>query len=1078
MSGEAKKNGALAWMANNRVASNLLMALFIVGGLLMSSSVKQEVFPEIETDTITISVVYPGASPSEVEQGVVLVLEEAAAGVEGVKEVSATAVEGMATIRAKLLTGADRDAALSDMRSAVDQVTSLPVDIERPDVRIQENKQRVVTLIISGEVGETNLKALGEKIRTDLLGDEGITKVELDGVRNPEISIEVDQDKLRRYGLTYEQVAAAIRNASIDLPGGSVKTGAGEVMIRTSERRYTGAEFAEIVVLSTAEGTEVRLKDLGFVIDGVEEVDRESLFNGERAISLQVYRVGVETPNSVSDAVAKYVAAYNGELPAGVHLTVWNDDSEVFQGRMNLLLDNALMGLILVLVILGVFLEVRLAFWVTLGIPISFLGVFLVMPILGVSLNMISMFAFILTLGIVVDDAIVVGEAVYRHRQEGKPPLEAAIAGVREVAGAVVASVLTTVIAFTPLLFVPGMMGSIFKVIPLVVIPILLLSLIESLFVLPAHLSHESKPSGLFGRVSAVQERFSKGLERGIERFYVPFVRRAVAARYTTLALALAGLILTVGFAASGAVRFNFMPEIEGEVVTVSMRLPVGSPAESTRRIQQRLLATADTTLEKLGEPADVLGVFSKLGTQSGGGHLSVQNSRGSHVAQVEIGFVASEERSFSAEEFARQWRKALGPVAGLEQLSFNFGSGPSAGNAVSVELSHSDPNVLEAIARDLAEELSEYPGVHEIDTGITMGKTQLELELRSEARRLGVTENDLARQVRNAFWGAEVTRMQRGRDELRVYVRRPQRDRQSEHDLEALLIQTKGGGEVPLGQAANLVRKRSYSEISRKSGRRILNITADVDNSVTSSTEVRVGLESETLPSLQQKYSGLNYDFSGEQQEQSESLGALGQGFLMAGLAMFALMALSFRSYAQPLIVLSAIPFAIVGAILGHILMGFNLSLMSIMGMVALAGVVVNDSLVLVTAINSFRAEGMPLGEAVIAGGARRFRPVLLTSLTTFFGLAPMMLETAPQAQFLIPMAVSLGFGVLFVTVTTLILVPAFYQIVEDIRGIAHRRGVGSIHGSSSGESVITVLTIPEIGVDGSPPKDLSRVT
>ena len=1031
--------GPLAWMAQNMVASNLLMAMFILGGLLMIPRIKQEVFPEITLDTVSVSIVYPGASPAEVEQGTVLAIEEAIRGVDGIKKVTSTANESSAAVNAELLLSADKEQAYNDIKGEIDRITSFPEDAEKPSVSLVSTRREVISLVLYGDQDEWTLKRFAEQVREDLLTDPDITVVEIEGIRQPEISIEVSQENLRRYNLTIEQVAGAVRLASIELPGGGIKTRAGEVLLRTNERRLDGDEFHDIIVLSQRDGTQVRLGDIATIKDGFQESDEELYFNGQRAARITVFRVGEQTPIEVSDAVKGYIDENASSLPPGLEYALWNDQSEIYRARIDLLLRNAFQGLILVLLVLGLFLELRLAFWVTLGIPISFLGAMFLMPGIDVSLNMISLFAFILTLGIVVDDAIVVGEAVFKHRKDGMGHLDAAIAGVREVGGPVIFSVLTTVFAFSPLLIVPGVMGKFFKVIPLVVIPILLISLVESLLILPAHLSHGKPPSqrGFFGAVNRAQAKFGDGLEWAVEKFYQPSVAVAIKQRYLTLAISLGMLILTVGLIGGGLVKFTFFPKIEGDVIRTSVELPFGANAEDTRAAMMKIVEGAQQTLtEQTGGEKISRGVLAQLGsTPRGGGPRGGTGSSGSHLAGVEIFLVDAGERDVTTAQFAERWREVVGAIPGVDNLSFSYDIGPGSGGAIEVELSHTDIEVLEAAAADLAVRLEDYNGVIEINDGFAAGKEQLDFKLKPAARTLGLTQTDLARQVRNAFYGAEAVRQQRGRDEVRVFVRRPFEERTSEYDIETLLLRTNAGGEIPLGQAAEVVRGRSYTSINRQDGRRLVRVTADVDTKVTTANLVVSDLKTQVLDDLISKYPGLRWDMGGQQRDQAESFGALGNGFLLALIAMFGLMAVAFRSYIQPLIIMFSIPFGIVGAVLGHLVMGYSLSFMSMMGIVALSGVVVNDSLVLVDAINSYRRGGMGLSEAVIAGGVRRFRPIMLTTLTTFFGLAPMISETSVQARFLIPMALSLGFGILFVTFIALILVPTLYMIIEDLR-------------------------------------------
>lgn len=1044
----ADRRGPLAWFAQNSVAANMVMLVLMVGGLLMvlGGGITQEVFPEVDLDTVIVEVPYPGASPEEVEQGVILAIEEAVRGLDGVKEVTSIAAEGQGRVMVELLIGTDPDRALSDVKSSVDRITSFPEDAERPVISLATNRRKVVSMVLYGEAGEETVRAFAEQARTQLLQDNRITQVELSGVRPLEISVEVPQRELREHDLTLGSVAGRIRQASVDLPGGDVETEGGEILLRTKERRETGQGFANIVLKSQPDGTKLRVRDIATIEDGFREVDRRAYFNGEHAIMIDAFRVGDETPQQVSNAVHEYIEEQRSRLPPGLGLSVWADRSEIYKDRIDLLLRNAYLGLVLVLLTLGLFLEIRLAFWVTLGIPISFLGGLLFMPSADVTLNMISLFAFIVSLGMVVDDAIVAGEAIYRFRQEGRSRIEASILGAREVAVPVTFSVLTTCIAFAPLLFVPGLMGKFFRVIPTVVILVLLISLVEALVILPAHLS-ESGKSGRRGAVGAwihrQQQRFSRALERFIEGGYGPFMRGALRWRYLTFATCVAVLVATLGLVAGGRLKSTFMPDVEGDVVTANLELPVGTPIQRTRAMQRRLEESARETLKHFGQqPDDARGLFADLGVSRKlrGAPMGGGPPTGSHLATVMIYLSHPDTRAFGAGEFARQWRREVDSLPGAETLTFDYSLGTSGGAPVALQLSHGQQPKLEKAATRLAEALHQYEGVKEIDDGVRRGKQQLDLTLKPAGRALGLTESDLARQVRNRFFGAEAVRQQRGRNELRVYVRLPDRDRRSLHTVEQMVLQTPAGGEIPLAQAAEIHRGRAYTEITRTNGRRTIDVTADVVPGVANGSEVVQSLERDVLPDLMQTFPGLSYSLSGQQQERADAMSWLAVGFLFALVAMFGMLAVVFRSYIQPVIVMIAIPFGMVGALWGHVAMGYSLSIMSMMGVVALSGVVVNASLILIVAINEFRRRDYGVLESVVTGGKRRFRPILLTSLTTFLGLSPMITETSTQARFLIPMAISLGFGVLFAALITLIVVPAAYLIVEDVRTAGQR--------------------------------------
>jgi multidrug efflux pump subunit AcrB len=1048
MSG-AEKGGAIAWMARNPVASNLLMVVLLLGGFILRGQTKQEVFPEFDADTVTVSVAYPGASPEEVETGIVLAVEESVRGEDGVKKVTSSAFEGRGMVSVELLLGADANKALQDIKSAVDRITTLPGDAERPVVSLVSNRREVLSFFVFGNRSEHLLRSLAEKARGDLVAMEEITLAELAGVRPLEISVEIPQRSLRNLDLTLDDVARSVARSAVELPGGGVKTAGGEVLLRIAERRDAGEEFGDIPVVSRSDGTMIRLRDVAEIRDGFADTDQATYYNGLPAVQIVVYRVGSEGPLDVAAAVQEYLADFAGNLPDGVQVGVWQDWSDIYRQRINLLLKNAAIGLVLVLIILGLFLEPRLAFWVTLGIPISFLGSFLILPSMDVSINMISLFAFIISLGIVVDDAIVVGENIFECRQQGMPFLPAAITGARLIAVPVTFAILTNIAAFGPLFFVPGLMGKLFRVIPSVVVAVFLVSLVEALFILPAHLGHQrpaaAKGAGAF--IHRQQQKFSRLFLGFVDRRYLPLLRLCLRNRYITVAIAISMLIITVGFIAGGRIPFSFMPKVDSDLIVAAAELPFGTPVEKSLAVQQRLLESAREVLARHGGDGITRGILTRVGSppRGGGPFADVGGLTGGHLANVQVLLVPSDERPVSAGEFARQWRELAGELPGVESLVFNSTAGPSAGSAIDVELSHTDPRVIEVAATELAGTLGGFQGVKDIDKGFAGGKPQLDFTVRPEARSLGLTAADVGRQVRASFHGVEALRQQRGREEIKIMVRLPESERRSEYNVAELILRSPGGVEIPLAAAADFDRGRAYTEIRRSGGRRVINVTADVDEQSANAGVVLRDLEEDSLQQLVEKYSGLSYALEGERKEQSESLGSLGTGFLIAQILIFGLLAIPFKSYIQPLIIMAVIPFGIVGSVIGHVVMGYGLSVISLMGIVALAGVVVNDSLILVDTANRAHRGGMHPFESISMAGVRRFRPIILTSLTTFFGLAPMIFETSLQARFLIPMAISLGFGILFTTFIVLLVVPSLFLVTEDVRKLL---GMGEMGG------------------------------
>lgn len=1014
-----KQKGAVAWMAGNSVASNLLMLVLLVGGLFMGSRVKQEVFPEFDLGIVNVSVAYPGASPEEVERGIVLAVEEALQGLEGVSEINSTAGEGSALVSVEALEGGNLQTLAREVESEIAGITSFPEEAEEPTVSVAARKREVISYAIYGRQTEAVLGEKAEELRDFLLQDPHITQVSLEGIRGYEIHVTVPQENLRRYGLTLSGVAALIRNASVELPGGTLDTDGGEILIRMRERKDLAREYVNVPIISDRDGSRLLLGEIAEISEGFSDSNEKAVFKGLPAVEVKVYRVGDQKPIQVADATKRRVAEFSEGLPDGISCELRRDLSDIYRQRAELLLKNGYMGLGLVFVCLAIFLEVRLAFWVSMGIPISMLGAFLVLPIADFSLNMVSMFAFIITLGIVVDDAIVVGENIFHHRKEGEPLLPAAIRGAREIALPVTFSVLTNMIAFLPLFFVPGTLGKIFRMIPVVVITVFAISLVESLLVLPAHLGHGKSSSGWFARQ---QQRFSRGFTRFVSRFYGPLLSACLRHRYVTLAIGVAVLAVTAGYVMSGRMGMTLFPRVESDYAFASATLPYGTADNRVEAVQRRMVRAAEKVIAENGGEKLSRGTFARIKE---------------NAVSVRVMLTRPDSRPIGTAAFTSAWRKATGEIPGLESIMFQSDrGGPGSGSSLTVELSHRNIERLEAAGRDLAHELSLFPGVKDIDDGSARGKAQFDFTMTKEGERLGFNARDTALQVRHAFYGAEALRLQRGRNEVKVRVRLPEEERSSEHALSTLMLRTKDGVEAPLRHVVVMEQGRAYTRIKRRAGRRMLSVTGDVVPRARTG-QVLDALKSEFLPELARRYPGLTWSFEGRQADMRKSVSALAQGFLMALVGIYALLAIPFRSFYQPLIIMACIPFGVVGVVVGHILMGYSLSIMSIFGLVALSGVVVNDSLILIDFANRRRASGKAVMAAIHESGVHRFRPIMLTTITTFGGLAPMIFETSRQARFLIPMALSLGFGIVFATLITLVLVPSLYLMFEDVAAL-----------------------------------------
>lgn len=1052
----------VSWMAKNHVAANLLMGFILLSGLFSMLQTKKETFPEMSLDQVQIQMPYLGATPAEVEEAVCKRIEERVRGLEGVRRVRSTAAEGMGVVSVELERGVDMSKLLDDIKNEIDRIDTFPAETEQPVIKELTRRNQVIDLVLYGDVDEKALKTVAEQVRDDLRTSGVISQVELNGVRIDEISIEISEAALRRYGLTFAQVSDAVRRTSIDLPAGSVESEDGEILLRTQGLMRVGREYEDVVVLTRPDGTALKLSDIATVVDGFEDTDLVSRFNGQPAAVVSAYRTGDQNALDISAYVHEYVEDKRPTLPAGIHIDSARDDARLLRSRMDLLIRNAQLGLVLVFICLSFFLDLRLAFWVMMGIPISFLGAFVLMEPFDASINMLSLFAFIVALGIVVDDAIIVGENVYAHREKGKDFLRAAIDGTLEVGTPVVFSIMTSIAAFMPLFFVDGMMGKFMSVIPVIVISVLILSLIESLLILPAHLSSTGDGAfsrffnWAFGRPLAWHARVAAAFDRGLKRFikngYQPALRLALRNPLSSAAVALALMLFTFGLVAGGHIKFVFMPKIESDWVTISITMPQGTTITQTSKVVQyieekALVLRGQIDAETGDEGSIYRNVFTSIGDQPTGRRTSFSAVPGAsgqgHLAEITIELKPSEERKIGSTAIESRLRQLVGEVPGPESIIFSS-SLFSAGDPISVELASADFDQLLLAVERLKGKIAEYAGTGDIQDSFQEGKLEMKLQLKPQARTLGITLSDLARQVRQGFYGDQALRFQRGSDDVRVMIRYPKSERRNLGDVRSMRVRTPTGAEVPFAEVATVDIGYGYASIRRTDGQRVVSVSASVDEKVANADEINRDIEANFLPALVQDYPGLRYSFGGEQAERSDSLQSLFSNFIIALFAIYLLLAVPFKSYTQPIVVMSAIPFGIIGAVWGHMIMGLDLALLSVFGIVALSGVVVNDSLVLLTFYNQLRNGGMPRAEALVEAGAQRFRPILLTSLTTFFGLLPMILEKSVQAQFLIPMAVSLGFGILFATFIILLGVPVAMKMLEDVQGFFGRLSEG----------------------------------
>lgn len=1021
--------GLIAWFARNHVAANLLMVVIVMTGLFAATTIRTQMFPDLEIDRVTISVPFPGASPGEVESGVVTRLEEALRDIEGIAEMRSFSSEGSGRVVLDLEVGYDVPAILDEVKLAVDRISSFPESIEKPVISKSQRQIPAINVQIYGDLDEVSMKNYAEQIRDDILALPSVTKAEVRGARPFEISIEMEEVQLRQYGLTLRNVADAIRQSSLDLPAGSIRSDSGDILLRTEGQAYFKQDFEKIVLITRSDGTRLMLGDIATINDGFEEVEFYSLFNGQPTIGVQVSAVGDQNQINISKEVEEYIEELRISLPDGVQVESWMNATTLLEETRSMMLGNMAMGVLLVLVVLGLFLRLQLAFWVMLGMPIAFLGAFALMPLVGGSLNVLSIFGFILVLGIVVDDAIIIGESVQTATENDGLNLDSVIRGARKVAMPATFGVLTTVAAFVPFLTVPGSFGPIPFAIGSVVILCLLFSIVESKLILPAHLaSMKPIPYDANHAIRKFQAYFATRLKHVIENIYEPFLTRCLEVRYTTISVFLAMLILALGLVLSPYIRTVFFPNMSSDFVRVQVEMIEGTASAQTVRIAEHIhQALLDLDKSKPEKEKFLRNVAS----YTWGSNASVMG---------ELKTVDS--LNIEPETIVAEWRERIGDVAGVKTMNMaGWQKSHGQGKDLGFRLVSGNREQLAGAAQMLEEQLKAYVGVYEIENSEKGSIPELNLRIKPSAEALGLTLADLASQVRAAFYGVEVQRVQRGREEVKVMVRYPQEERESIGNLESMYIRTASGDEVPFTAVAEVDQRETPSVIYRAWGKRSVYISADVDKATMDPGRiVREISGSDFVARLKAQYPSVNIELGGASLEEQELIQRMIFTAALALFGIYALMAIPLKSYTQPLIIMGVIPFGMIGALIGHILVGIPFSALSVYGIIALAGVVVNDSIILVDYVNKANVDGRPIFEAVIESGKQRFRAIMLTSLTTFFGLLPILLETSLSAEFVTPMAVSLGFGILFATVITLILIPCLYLVLNDLKLARHQ--------------------------------------
>lgn len=1049
----------ITWFVKNPVATNLMMMIFLAGGFLSYSSLNQEEFPDIDFGIIQVSVAYLGATPEESEAAVCLRIEEALEGAEDIERLSSTAREGGCDATIQIMNGADLNRVLNDVKAKVDAISTFPVETEKPIVRALTSSGNVMTIALASDTDDRNLKIIAEEIRNDLLDLEGISTVNIEYIRPFEISIEVSEFTLRQYGLTLDQISRAIDRASLDLPGGTIRTDSGEILLRTKGQVYRGDEYENIVVQSYPDGTQLRLGDIATVIDGFEEGYLDARLDGTNAIIIDILRIGNEDIIASAREVRRWMQSSELQLPEGMTLTVITDSAISTQERIGTVARNAYTGLVLVLIILALFLRFKLAIWVAAGIPIAIAGALILFPSVGLTISSLTVMGFILVLGIIVDDAIVVGERIHSYEIKGLSKEEAAIEGTVEVSVPVIFGVLTTIAAFLPILLLDGPMGAFFNAIGAVVVFCLIASLVESQLILPGHIAHRKTEGYLFENSFLVRgwQRCQGGIAGGMEYFadhgYRRALRKVLKYRYAAWATATGVVIITIATMLSGRVIFQFMPAVEGDVIYGTVQMPPGVPGYVTEDAillledaalelsaeldeELRLLQASGDALESTEHVvASVLTIVGGRAPRQGPNTPNRGGAGSSEIAEVVLYLTPFFDRGKMSSALIRdRWREKVGNIPDALELTF-ISDAFTAGDAINFRLEGRNDDNLKTAASQLREELARYPGVFDISDSFRAGKQEVQIQILERGKTLGLTLNDIATQVRQAFYGAESQRIQRGSDDIRVMVRYPEGERQSLGNLEDMLIRTPGGAEVPFLSIASFSLGSSYSSINRQDGRRVITVRGDIDRTAAKPDVVRAEIIAKYADTWARELD-VEIVVGGEGEEQIRSMDDLFNTFPLAMLIIFALLAIPLKSYLQPLIIMSVIPFGAIGAIAGHFIMGADLVFFSMLGIIALSGVVVNASLILVVSINRLRDEGVGLVEAVSEAGMLRFRPIVLTSVTTFIGLVPLMISANPATFFIVPMAISLAFGILFATIITLFLVPSLYVILHDMTG------------------------------------------
>lgn len=1015
--------GFIAWMTRNPVTPNLLMLFLIIGGLISSLIIRKEVYPDYQFNTVTVSVFYSGSTPSEMESSIILPIENAISDIDGIKEVTSRATSTNAWVKAHLENKVDVNLLMREIENEVNRL-SLPKGADKPRVFRNQTRKQSMEVIIYGDVGPIVLREAANRVKDILMQSDYLTQVALHYPPKYQVQVELSNETIQKYGLTIGKVSKTISDQSPTKSGGKLETSGGDVLLQVDEMRHWATEFHDITVVETSNGGQLKLSDVAEISDGFADKKAKSYYNGKPSQSILIYRAGDQTPTGISEHFYEKLPEIESLLQAGIELDVVLDDAVTYEQRMELLLKNAFTGLLLVLIILTLFLEAKVAFWTVIGIPTSFLGAIIFLPIMDISINMISMFAFIIALGIVVDDAIIVGENIYERLSRGESYASAAVEGAKEIAVPLTFSIITNIIAFIPIWFLPNMLGQMFAVVPIVVGLVFAISWAEALFILPSHLAHsktKEKKDTVFIKIKA---KIDHGFDVVINVVYRSIIKALLPYRYLVAISSTCMLVLAISYAVGGNIGFRTMPAVEAEFTNARAVLPIGMSLEDAVRVRKRLEHTAKTVIADNGGGNVAKGISSIM-----------RNIDGEFIVNVRIFLTPSEVRIVPTNEIAKQWRKKTGRVKGVDVLRFSSAGGTPTSDVagITIELKHSNNDELEAASSKLASILSTYDGIVDIENSFESGTQQLRLRINDKGAHLGLNDNMLLNQVRDSFNGVRSMRQQRGSEEVDVMVTLNQHERSSVYFLEQLPIRV-GESYIPLIEIADIYYERAPSTIQRFESQKRITVNADV-TPASESVLVTNLIRDEIFPELLSEFPNLKLGFGGDQKEQKESLESLTLNGILLLLALYCLLAIPFNSYTQPILIMVVIPFGFLGALLGHVMLDVTLSVVSLLGVLALSGVVINDSLILIVEINKKIKEGKEAVTAIIEASCRRFRPIVLTTMTTFFGLAPMIWEPSNQAKLMIPMAISLGFGIVFATLITLILLPCLYKMLDDLK-------------------------------------------